>query len=79
MIELGQEVYPLFFALYECGVLRSTEWCHGAGEESPGSGGEPWEWRALGWNPTFSISWICYLKINRLSFKLLILSYNCHK
>lgn len=42
MIELGQEVYPLFFALYECGGLRSTEWCHGAGrralglEESPG-------------------------------------------
>ena len=49
MIELGQEVYPLFFALYEYGVLRSTEWCHGAGEESPGtgespgSGGEPWD------------------------------------
>ena len=43
MIELGQEVYPLFFALYECGGLRSTEWCHGAGEESPGTGVEPWD------------------------------------
>ena len=43
MIELGREAYPLFFALYEYGVLRSTEWCRGAEEESSGSGGEPWD------------------------------------